>query len=68
MSSWLSTLNLPQNPNEFCGRMKLLLQKKQAGNTSNIVNEENVAVADKLLELKCISTQQHKITGNKCLN
>ena len=38
------------NPNELCDRLKLLVQEKQAGKKSNIMNEEIVAIADKLLE------------------
>ena len=48
--------------------MKLLLQEKQAGNNSNIFNDEIVAVVDKLLEYNCKSTKQHKLKIDKCLN
>ena len=54
--------------NEHCNRLKLLLQQKQARNNFEILNEENVAIADKLLEYPCISTKQHKFLLPKGLN
>ena len=44
------TIFLPSDPNELCDRLKLLLQEKQAGNNSDIINEEIVVIIDKLLE------------------
>ena len=41
------TLFLSFDPNEMCDRLKLLLQEKHAGNNSNIINEEIVAIVDK---------------------
>ena len=38
----------------------MLLQEKQAGNNSDIINREIVAIVDKLLEYRCISKKQHK--------
>ena len=60
------TIFLSSNPNEFCDRLKLLLQEKHAGNNSSIINEEIVAIVDKLLEYKCISKKQHKQILIKC--
>ena len=54
------TIILSSNPNEICDRLKLLLQEKHAGNNSNLIDEEIVAIVDKLLEYKCISKKQHK--------
>ena len=51
---------------ELCNRLKLLLQEKHAGNNSNIIDEEIVAIVDKLLEYKCISKKQHKQILIKC--
>ena len=62
-TTWLSSA-----PNELCDRLKLLLQEKQAGSNYDIINEEIVAIADKLLECKCIPTKQHKFFLIKCLN
>ena len=53
------TIFLRPDPNELCDRFKLLLQEKQAGNNSHKINEQRIAVVDKLLEYKCISRKQH---------
>ena len=60
------TIFLSSDPNELCDRLKLLLQEKQAGNNSDIINEEIVAIVDKLLEYKCISKKEHKQILIKC--
>ena len=60
------TIFLSSDPNELCDRLKLLLQEKHAGNNSNIINEEIVAIIHKLLEYKCISKKQHKQILIKC--
>ena len=51
---------------ELCNRFKLLLQEKHAGNNSDIINQEIVAIVDKLLEYKCISKKEHKQILLKC--
>ena len=60
IASGTSTLFLPSNPDKLCERWKELLQEKQAGNISDIINGEIFAIVDKLLEYKCISKKQHK--------
>ena len=60
------TIFLSSDPDDLCDRLKLLLQEKQAGNNSNIINDESVAIIDKLLEYKCISKKQHKQILIKC--
>ena len=60
------TIFLSSDPDELCDRLKLLLQEKHAGNNSNIINDEIVAIIDKLLEYKCISKKQHKQILIKC--
>ena len=54
------TIILSYDPDELCNRLKLLLQEKHAGNNSDIINDEIVAIVDKLLDYKCISKKQHK--------
>ena len=54
-SGFTKTIFLSSDPDEFCNRLKLLLQEKNAGNDSDIINNEIVAIVDKLLEYKCIS-------------
>ena len=51
---------------ELCERLKILLQEKQAGNTSDMINQKIVAIIDKLVEYRCISTKQIKILLFKC--
>ena len=60
------TIFLSSYPNELCDRLKLLLQEKHAGNNSDIINQEVVAIIDKLLECKCISKKEHKQFLIKC--
>ena len=57
---------LSSDPDELCDRLKLLLQEKQAGNNSDSINKEIIAIVDKLLEYKCISKKQHKQILIKC--
>ena len=67
MASGVSkTIFLSSDPDELCDRLKLLLQEKHAGNNSDIINKEIVAIIDKLLEYKCISKKQPKQILNKC--
>ena len=54
---------LPENPNDLCDRLEILPQEKQAGNKTDIVNEEIIAMANILLEYRCISTKKLR-----CLN
>ena len=50
-----NTIWLSSDPNELCDRLKLLLQEKQVGNNSEIINEELIVIAENRLEKKCIS-------------
>ena len=60
------TIFLSSDPDELCNRLKLLLEEKHAGNNSDIINDEIVAIIDKLLEYKCITKKQHKQILIKC--
>ena len=60
------TIFLSSDPDELCNRLKLLLQEKHAGNNFSIINEEIVAIVDKLLEYNCITKKQHKQILIKC--
>ena len=60
------TIFLSSDPNELCDRLRILLQEKHAGNSSDIINEEIFAIIDNLLEYKCISKKQHKQILIKC--
>ena len=61
------TIFLSSNSNELCDRLRLLLQKKQAGNISEISIQEIVAIVGKLIEYICIPKKHYKqilIKGN----
>ena len=59
MASGISNIIiLSSDPDELCNRLKLFLQEKQAGNDSNILNEEIIAIVDNILEYKCITKKQ----------
>ena len=67
MASGISkTIILSSDPNELCDRLKLLLQEKNAGNNSKLIDEEIVAIVDKLSEYNCISKKQQKQILIKC--
>ena len=67
MVSWISKIFLPENPNELCDGLKLILLEKKAGNPTNIINEETEAIVDNLLEYESISTKQLEFLLLKCL-
>ena len=60
------TIFLSSDPDELCNGLKLLFQEKQAGNNSGKINQEIVAIVDKLLEYNCTSKKQHKQILIKC--
>ena len=66
--SGISTKILSENPNELCDKLKLLLQEKQAGNNSNVIDEEINAIAANVIEYNRIYKKQHKFLLLKCLN
>ena len=66
MAWGITTLFLSENADELCDRLRLLLQEKQAGNNSDIIDQEIIAMVDKLLEYKCISKKEHKQILPKC--
>ena len=40
------TIFLASDPDKTCDRLKLILQGNQAGNNSDLINEEIVAIVD----------------------
>ena len=60
------TIFLSSDPDELRARLKLLLHEIHAGKNSDIINQETVAIVDKLLEYKCITKKQHKQILYKC--
>ena len=48
MASGISNIKiLSSDPDELCIKLRLLLQEKHAGNDSDLINKENVAIVDK---------------------
>ena len=50
---------LPSDPNELVDRLYLLYQEKIAGNDSKNINDEMVAIYDKLYEYNILSKEDH---------
>ena len=67
MASGISkTIFLSSDPDELCNRLKLLLKEKHGGNNSDLIDEQIVAIVDKLVEYKCISEKRHNQLLIKC--
>ena len=49
-----------ENQDKVCDRLRLINQEKQGGNDTIRFNDENVAISDKSIEWKNITTTQHK--------
>ena len=65
-SSVSKTIFLSSDPNEHCDKLKLLLEEKQAGNKFEKSNDEIIAIDDKVLEYKNISTKHYRQILIKC--
>ena len=59
-SSTQQYIFLPSDPDELVDQLKLLYSEKVRGNDSFLINEQIIAIIDKLLEYKCISRSQHQ--------
>ena len=59
-SSTQQYIFLPSDPDELVDKLKLLYFEKVGGNDSFLINEEIIAIVDKLLEYECISPSQHQ--------
>ena len=51
---------LPSDPDELVDQLKLLYFEKVGGNDNPMLNEQIIAIADKLLHYQCITTNQHQ--------
>ena len=51
---------LPSDPDELVDQMKLLCFEKLGGNNNPQLNEQIIAIVDKLLEFECITINQHQ--------
>ena len=62
-SQWGSGLNfvfLPSDPDELVDQLKLIVLEKVGGNDNPMLSEQIIAIADKLLQYQCITTNQHQ--------
>ena len=59
-SSTQQYIFLPYDPDELVDQLKLLYFQKVGGNDSFLINEQIIAIIDKLLEYECISPSQHQ--------
>ena len=53
---------LPSDPDELVDQLKLLYFEKVGGNDNPMLSEQIIAIADKLLQYQCITTNQHQNT------
>ena len=51
---------LPSDPDELVDQLKLLYFEKVGGNDNPMLSEQIIAIADKLLQYQCITTNQHR--------
>ena len=56
----LNFVFLPSDPDELVDQLKLLYFEKVGGNDNPMLNEQIIAIADKLLQNQCITTNQHQ--------
>ena len=59
-SSTQQYIFLPSDPDEIVDQLKLLYFEKVGGNDNPQLNEQIIAIVDKLLEYECISPSQHQ--------
>ena len=59
-SSTQQYIFLPSDPDELVDQLKLLYFEKVGGNDNPQLNEQSIAIVDKLLEYECISPSQHQ--------
>ena len=50
----------PSDPDELVDQLLLLYFEKLRGNDNPQLNEQIIAIVDKLLEYECITTNQHQ--------
>ena len=51
---------LPSDPDELVDQLKLRYFEKLGGNDNHQLNEQIIAIVDKLLEYECFTTNQHQ--------
>ena len=58
--SGLNFVILPSDPDELVDQLKLIVLEKVGGNDNPMLSEHVIAIADKLLQYQCNSTNQHQ--------
>ena len=60
IGSGLNFVFLPSDPDELVDQLKLLYFEKVGRNDNAMLSEQIIAIADKLLQYQCITTNQHQ--------
>ena len=60
LGSGLNFIFLPSDPDELVDQLKLLYFEKVGGNDNPMLSEQIIAIADKVLQYQCITTNQHQ--------
>ena len=60
LGSGIKFVFLPSHPDELVDQLKLLYFEKVGGNDNHMLSEKIIAIADKLLQYQCITTNQHQ--------
>ena len=60
IGSGLNFVFLPSDSSELVDQLKLLYFEKVGGNDNPMLSEQIIAIADKLLQYQCITTNQHQ--------
>ena len=60
LETGLNFIFLPSDPDELVDQLKLLHFEKVGGNDNPMLSEQIIAIADKLLQYQCITTNQHQ--------
>ena len=60
LGSGLNFVFLPSDPDELVDQLKLLYFEKVGGNDNPMLSERIIAIADKLLQYQCITTNEHQ--------
>ena len=60
IGSGITFIFFPSDPDELVDQIKLLYFEKVGGNDNPMLSEQIIAIADKLLQYQCITTNQHQ--------
>ena len=60
IGSGLNFVFFPSDPDELVDQLKLLYFEKVGGNDNPMLSEQIIAIAVKLLQYQCITTNQHQ--------